>query len=109
MDVGFVRLVEDFLNELRRNEIDAFAVAHNEVAWHYRYPLNANRDIDSGQHHIADWRGIDEAEVCGHVDLGDAIQIADAAVHHQPAAMSRLVDVEEEIVADDGAVHFFAK
>src|SRR5262245_1468666 len=48
------------------------------------------------------------AEVGGHVDIGDAIEIADAAIDYQ-TTFGGLVDVIEKIVADDRASDFLAE
>src|SRR5260370_41021788 len=107
--MSFVGAVEDFLHKLRRNKIYAFAIAYDEIARHYRHTTNAHRDIDAGQHHVANRRRVRGAEICGHVDLGKSIQIANAAIDHQPCAASGFHHIEEEIVADEGSVHLLAE
>src|SRR5207247_8732267 len=107
VDVGFVGFIEDFLYELRRNEIYALTISDDEVARHDSHVADSNGNIDSSQHDIADGRGINRAEIRRHVDLGNSIEVTHAAVNNQPAAVSGLVHVEEEVVANDGAAYFF--
>ena len=49
------------------------------------------------------------AEVGRHVHPRDAFQVADRAVHHQAAALRRLHDVVEQVVADDRAAFLLAE
>jgi predicted component of type VI protein secretion system len=48
-------------------------------------------------------------EVGGHRHSRDALQVPNGAVHDQPAALRRLHDVVEELVADDGAAFLLAE
>ena len=53
--------------------------------------------------------GCDVPEVGRHVHFRDAFQVADRAVDHQAAALGRLHDVVEEVVADDRAALLLAE
>src|SRR5579864_326885 len=107
--MNFVSMIENFFNELRRNEIDAFAVADDKISRHDRDPANPHRDVDSGQHDIADRSRVGGAEVGRHIDLREAIEIADAAVDNEAATLGGFHHVIEEVVAYDGAVDFLAE
>src|SRR4030095_3953417 len=104
-----VGMIENLLNKLRRDEIDAFTIAHYQVARHDGHLADSHWNVDAREHDISDRRGIDGSKVSRHIDLRDTIQISDAAIYDQSSAIGSLVDIEEEIVADYGAVHFLAK
>src|SRR5262249_2989194 len=61
------------------------------------------------QHHIADRGGINRTEISGHIDFGNAIEITNAAIHHQAAAACGLVHIKEEIVSDNRAADLLPK
>jgi hypothetical protein len=82
MDVGFIRMVKDRFDELWRNEIYAFAVSYDEISGHNRYSADPNRHVDARQHYIPDGCRIDRTEIRRHIDLGDAIQVANASIDH---------------------------
>src|SRR5262249_24623537 len=69
--------------------------------------LDANRYVDSSQHDVSDRCRINRPEICRHVNLRDAIQIAHASVDNQTSSVCGLVHVKEEIVSDDGSIHLF--
>jgi hypothetical protein len=54
-------------------------------------------------------RRIGRAEICRHVNLGYAAQIADAAVHNQTATVRGFHYIVEEIVTHNGAVHLLSE
>ena len=72
-------------------------------------PDDAHRGIDAGQHHVPDRRGIDRAEGGRHVNLRNSFQVTDTAVHRQASAVSGFCHIKEEIVTNDGPVHFLSK
>src|ERR1700732_5010107 len=98
MNMDFVGAVEHFLDELRRNEINAFAVSDGEVAGHHGYAADSHRNVDAGQHDVIDRSWVDGSEVGGHVDFRKAVKVANAAVHDQSAAVRCLHHIVKKIV-----------
>src|ERR1700730_7965437 len=109
MDMGLICLVEHFFDELRRNVIHAFAISYHEISWHHGHAADSDGHVDARQHYVPNRRRIGRTEICRHVDLGDAIQIADAAVHNQTTAVGGFHHIVEEIVTHDGAVHLLSE
>src|SRR5262249_16056899 len=109
MNVSFVSLVEDFLYELWRNEVYAFAVAHYEIARHDGDIADAERNINSSQHDVANGRGIYRTEIGRHVYFGNSVQVTNAAIHDQAASACGLIHIEEQIVTNDGTAPLFAE
>src|SRR4029077_11132786 len=101
--------VEYFVYELGRNKVNAFAVADHEIAGHDRDTADADRNVDAGEHDVVDGRRIHIADVRGHVNFGDAVEVANAAVNDQTTAVGGAHRVVEEIVADDRAANFLAE
>src|SRR4051812_13212840 len=102
--MSFIGAVQHFLYKFRRHKVHAFAVAHHQVPGHHSCVADADGNIDSGHHYIVDRGWIDGAKVRRHVDLCNSLQIADAAVHYQTAAMRGLHHVIKKIVTYDGTV-----
>src|SRR5215467_903616 len=94
---------------MRRYEIHTLAVAYHQIARHDGRASDAHRDVDAGKHHIFDRGWIDVLEICGHGNLRYAVQVADAPVHHQAAALSCGHHVVEKIVSHDGPAHLLAE
>src|SRR5258706_2987772 len=109
MDADFVSAVEDFLDELRRDEIDTFAVSDHEIAGHYGDATDSDGHVDAGKHDLVDWGGINVFEIVGAVYFGNAIWIANATIDDQTAAFCCGHHIVKEIVADDRSTHFLAK
>ncbi len=109
MDVNFVGAVKNLLDELWRDEIDAFAVADGEISRHYSHAPDTHRNIDSSEHDVIDGGGVGGSKIGGHVDFREAIQIANAAVDNQSAAVRGFHHVVEEIVSDDVPFTFLPK
>src|SRR5579864_1714729 len=107
--MSFVRVVEDFYHKLWWNEINALAIPYHKIPRHNGHAADSNGHVDARHHYVSDRRRIDGTEICRHVDLGDAIQVANAAVHHQPAAVRGFHHVVEEVITDNGAVDFLSK
>ena len=109
MDADFVSAVEDILDELRRDEIYAFTIPDDEIAGHYGDSTDADGHVDAGKHDVVDGSGINVFEIGGHVDFGNAIEIANAAVDDQTAAFCCGHHIVKEIVADDRSTDFLAE
>ena len=82
MNVGFICVVEDLLNELWRDEIHALAVTNDQITWHHGHATDAHWNVNSSQHYIADWGGIDRLEIGRHIDGRKALQIPHAAINY---------------------------
>src|SRR6266567_4256104 len=109
MDMGLICVVEDFFDELRRDEIYALAVANHEIARHHCHAADSDRYVDARQHYVPNGRWIGRTEISRHIDLGYAIQIADASIHNQAATVRGFHHVVEKIVAHDSAVHLLSE
>ena len=70
MDVRLVRMVEDFVDELRRNEVHAFAIAYDKVARHNCHLPDAHGHVDSREHDVANGRWVGAPEIRRQIDLG---------------------------------------
>ena len=105
VDVGGVGGVED-ASHLRRNEGDAFPVAHHQIAGHDRDVADADGNVDARERGAADGARVHGPVIARHIHVGDAVEIAEGAIHNETAALGGLHDVVEEIVADDGAAFF---
>src|SRR6267378_4988690 len=109
MDMGLICSVEDFFDELRRNEIYAFAIPNHEISWHHSHAADSDWQVDARQHYVPNGRRIGRTEICRHVDVGYAVQIADAAVHNQTATVGGFHCIVEEIVTHNGAIHLLSE
>jgi hypothetical protein len=109
MYADFVSAVEDILDELRRDEIDAFTIPDDEITGHYGDAADADGHVDAGKHDVVDGGGINVLEIGGHVDFRNAIEISNAAVDHQTAAFCRGHHIEKKIVADYCSADFLAE
>src|SRR6266853_75663 len=69
MNPDFIRTVENLLHQLRRNEIHALAVTHDQITGHYGNAANSYRNIDARQHHVSYGRWINRPEISGHRNL----------------------------------------
>src|SRR6266478_1008666 len=69
MNADFIRTVENFLHQLRRNEIHALAVTHDQITGHDSNAANSYRNIDARQHHVSYGRWINSLEISGHSNL----------------------------------------
>src|SRR6266404_5286847 len=69
MNADFIRTVENFLHQLRRNEIHALAVTHDQFTGHDGHAADSYRNIDARQHHVSYGRRIHSPEISGHIDL----------------------------------------
>src|SRR5207253_9034122 len=83
VDVGDVRFVEHGLQQVRRNEVDAFPVAEDDIAGHHRRIADTDGRVDGSEHHVADCRGMRSAEIDAHRDRENSLQVADGAVDNQ--------------------------
>src|SRR5260370_998238 len=108
MDMGLICMVKDFFDELGRNEIYAFAVPDHEITRHNGHAADSDGHVDARQHYVPDGCRIGRTEIRRHIDLGDAIQVANAAVHNQPTTVRGFHHVVEETHIHDGAVHFLS-
>ena len=109
MNMDLVSPVENLFHKLGGNEIHTFAVSDHQIAGHDRDTADSHRNIDTGQHHVPNWSWIDRPEVSRHIDFGDSVEIADAAVDYQASTTSGGHHVVEKIVSDDSPVHFLAE
>src|SRR5258708_35759875 len=109
MDMGLICAVEDFFDELRRNEIYALAVPNHEISWHHSHAADSYWHVDARQHYVPNGRRNGKTEIRRHFNLGYAIQIADAAVHNQTATVRGFHYIVEEVVPDNGAVHLLSE
>src|SRR6185436_561618 len=108
VDVGLLGAVENFLHKLRRNEIDTFAIAKDDVARHHGRAADADGHVDAGEHDIADGSGMHTADINRHVERINALEIAYGAIDHK-AGLGRGVDGRCEIVAYHRAVLNFSE
>src|SRR5258708_7691974 len=103
------RTTEYILDQMRTHEIHALPVPNYDVASHNDDSTDANPHADSAEHHVANRSGVHILEVCRHIDFGDAVEIAYAAVHNEAAALGSGHDVVEEVVPDDPAAYLFSE
>src|SRR6266478_3144771 len=105
MNPDFIRTVENFLHQLRRNEIHALAVTHNQITRHYGNAANSHRNIDARQHHIPYGRWVDSLEIGRHINLRNSVEISNASIDDQPSMMGSFHHEVEKIVDHYGPVH----
>ena len=109
MSPDFISTVENFLHQLRRNEIHALAVTHNQITRHYGNAADSHWNIDARQHHIPYRRWVDSFEIGGHINLRNSVEIPNASIDDQPSTMGSFHHVVEKIVIHYRPVHLLAK
>src|SRR5439155_4637124 len=103
VDVSDVGPVDHLLSQVRRDEVNAFAVAEYDVARQDRGVADAHRNVIAGNHDVAYRCRMHAADIDGHVDGIDTFQIADGAVHHH-AGPGSCVNKGGQVVAHDGTL-----
>ena len=101
--------IQHLPHELRRNEIDTLAIAYDEIARHDGNAADSYGNVDARKHDVPDGSGIDGAEICRHVDFRNSIEVSNTSIHDEAAPTSSLHYVIEEVVPDNGPVHFLAE
>src|SRR5437016_5135806 len=109
MNPDFISTVENFLHQLRRNEIHALAVTHNQITRHYGNAADSHGNIDARQHHIPYRRWVDSFEIGGHINLRNSVEIPNASIDDQASTMGSFHHVVEKIVIHYRPVHLLAK
>src|SRR5262245_17386583 len=98
-NLGFL---DDFLNQMRRNEVNTLAVAKYDVSRHHGGLADTNGNVDACEHHIADGRRMNSAKVRRHIKRIDSFQVANGTVDDKAGLGSR-VNRRGQIVANKGA------
>src|SRR5262249_51244238 len=109
VDVRDIRLVEHRFELRRWDEVNAFAIAEDDVSGHDRRVADAHGCVDCRQHHVADRSRVDTANVDSHVDRVNTFQITHRAVDYQATALGRGVDRGRQIVAYESAAFDLAE
>ena len=105
--------VEDGILSVEAAERDyGVVVRPGDRPWRFeldRDATDAQRNIYTRQHHVADRGGVDMPEVGGHLDLRNSVQIADATVYNQSRCVRRLGKIIKEVVTNNCSVDLLPK
>src|SRR4030081_2006602 len=104
----FFACLNDLLDEVRRDEMNAFAIPEDQIAGHHGGCSNAYRDVDPGEHHVTVGSRRRAAEVASGIEVNHAAEVADRAIDYKSGPGS-CVNCGMKIVSAKGPVGYFAK
>src|SRR5690606_38157088 len=109
-DAGVLGCGRDVGGQVGGDDGDAGGRTQDDVAGQHRDPADADGDVDPGERHPADRRGVDVAveDVDPAAELLQALQVADPAVDHGAHAGAG-GDGRAQVVADHGALDDLAE
>ena len=67
MNVDDVGIVDDLFYQRRRNEVNAFGVAEDEIPGHHRGLADAHRDVDAADDHVGQKARMRAPEIRRHL------------------------------------------
>src|SRR5262245_47423154 len=99
MNMDHIGIVDDLLDQRRRNEVQALGIPEHEIAGHDRRFADAYRNVDAADDYVRYCARMNVTEIRRHIHSRNAIQVSNGAIDDQAGGLRSFHEVVEKVVA----------